>query len=622
MPTRIAQWNSATKGDSLRSSSNGVLWLPFTLIVLFGSFPIFVPRAAENPHIPESFWAAGVALLLLFLMLVGQVIRSGRVLCYQIVLNKVHYVQLMMHTCVYAYWGWYWREVYDYIPLLIGQILFAYVLDMLVCWWRRDKWILGFGPFPIVLSTSLFLWFRDDWFYLQFLMIATGVAGKEFIKWRREGRLTHIFNPSALSLFVFSIGLIATKSTDRTWGIQIADTLHRPPHIYLEIFLLGLVVQALFGVTLVTLWSAFTLYVLNLLYTGITGDYNFIDSNIPVAVFLGLHLLVTDPSTSPRRSFGKIIFGAMYGAGVFGMYRLLTSIGAPEFYDKLLCVPILNLSVRGLDRVSELLNSKVRVLGWPSILGPKRTNLAWMSVWGTLFIVMMTTGFLSKGKDHPGGNPEYWRRACFEGQRKACTIWVRTLNVTCQGASARGCFTLGQVLQEGHLVPRNAEMAGVAFGRACDSGNSEGCSKLIEFVQADGKDVLLRACHRDDGASCFVLGSLYSGGSGIPQDASLAFDLFRRSCDIGWWRGCGRLAVSYLVGQGTAVDPSKAIENFEKACRAENAPSCFEVGKLYHSGVGGVKDDARARERLDQACQLGLQAACRQENMAGGAARP
>ncbi len=79
---------------------------------------------------------------------------------------------MIMHSCVYAYWGWYWREVYHEIPLIAAQVFFLYVLDMLVCWSRRDKWILGFGPIPIIFSMNLFLWFRDDWFYLQFVMVA------------------------------------------------------------------------------------------------------------------------------------------------------------------------------------------------------------------------------------------------------------------------------------------------------------------------------------------------------------------------------------------------------------------------------------------------------------------
>ncbi len=83
--------------------------------------------------------------------------------------------------------------------------------------------------------------------------------------------------------------------------------------------------QALFSVTLVTLSAAAMLYVLNVVYTGSTGMYLFIDFNIHPAVFLGLHLLVTDPATSPRKNFGKAIFGAAYGAGVFVLYGLLTT---------------------------------------------------------------------------------------------------------------------------------------------------------------------------------------------------------------------------------------------------------------------------------------------------------
>src|SRR6185369_2062153 len=103
----------------------------------------------------------------------------------------------------------------------------------------------------------------------------------------------------------------------------------RPPHIYLEIFAVGLVVQALFSVTLVTLSAAAALFILSLAYTGATGLYYFVDSNIPIAVFLGLHLLVTDPATSPRRNFGKLLFGAMYGALVWALYSGLDWMGAP-----------------------------------------------------------------------------------------------------------------------------------------------------------------------------------------------------------------------------------------------------------------------------------------------------
>ena len=67
---------------------------------------------------------------------------------------------------------------------------------------------------PVVFSTNLFLWFRDDWFYLQFVMIAVGFAAKELIRWNKDGRRTHIFNPSSFALTIFSVSLLASGACE------------------------------------------------------------------------------------------------------------------------------------------------------------------------------------------------------------------------------------------------------------------------------------------------------------------------------------------------------------------------------------------------------------------------
>jgi hypothetical protein len=421
------------------------LRLAFALTVLFGCFAL-LPIVRANARLEWSILGAAVALLLFQFLLRQQVARSRRRLQYEFLARPVHYVQLVMHMSIYAYWGWYWREVYHQFPLIICQIAFTYVLDMLVCWSRRDNWVLGFGPFPIVLSTNLFLWFKPDWYFLQFLMLATIVLCKEFITWKRDGRRAHIFNPSAVALFIFSVGLILTQSTNITWGQEIAVSQSRPPYIYLEIFLLGLVVQSLFSVTLVTLSSVATVYAMNLIYTHVTGVYYFTDANIPAAVFLGMHLLVTDPATSPRKNFGKIVFGSLYGVGVFGFVWLLDSIGVPPFYDKLLCVPLLNLTVRALDRASVALDTRLRLPTWE----PRRANLTFMAVWICLFAVMYRTGFL--GSYHPGANPEFWREACVDGRPTGCQTWIRQMKVFCSHGSGTACMALGVELDGGQMV--------------------------------------------------------------------------------------------------------------------------------------------------------------------------
>ena len=163
-------------------------------------------------------------------------------------------------------------------------------------------------------------------------MVAAGFLGKEFVRWQRDGRYTHIFNPSAFSLGLFSLVLIGTGTTDLTWGQAIASTLTLAPHIYVFLFLIGLVVMYAFSITLVAGSAAAVLFGSSALYSAVTGVPYFIDSEIPSAVFLGLHLLVTDPSTSPKTPLGKSLFGVSYGLGVFGIQQQ-TGLKAAEGRD-------------------------------------------------------------------------------------------------------------------------------------------------------------------------------------------------------------------------------------------------------------------------------------------------
>jgi Sel1 repeat len=585
----------ATRGKSKDISGNQIppLRLAFMLTVLFACFAL-LPMARANMRLEWSILSAAGALSVFLFFLRQQVVKTGRHLRYELLAKPVHYVQFTMHSLIYAYWGWYWREVYHQIPLIIAQIVFVYVFDMLVCWTRRDKWILGFGPIPIVLSANLFLWFKPDWYFLQFLMFATGVFCKEFFTWIRDGRRAHIFNPSAVALFVFSVGLILTHSTQITWGEEIAVSQALPPHIYLEIFVLGLIVQALFSVTLVTLSSVATIYLLNVLYTHHTGLYYFIDTNIPAAVFLGMHLLVTDPATSPRRNFGKIVFGSLYGIGVFGFVWILNLMGAPPFYDKLLCVPPLNLTVRALDRASAALDARLHLPAWD----PKRMNYASMGIWICFFSVMYMTGFVEG--HHPGADLAFWRKACVEGRGTACQTWTRQMKILCSHGLGPACMALGVELNDGRMIPRNEAEAGKDLADACELGLSNGCANLLRTVQEDKGSVFQSACDGGDGESCFLLGSLYFSGEGVPKNPARAYALLQRSCSLGWWRGCSGLAECYRAGVGTAADGTVAIEYFDKACEYGIASSCFSAFSMYRA----LNESAKAEKRLKRGCQL------------------
>ena len=397
-----------------------------------------IDSVQENEALWWSFIGAAAALAIWNAALWVAARRTKRTLSFTVALRKQHYLQACAQGSVLLYWGLYWRPVFDSVHLIAAQILFAYGVDMLLVWSRRDSYTLGFGPFPVIFSINLFLWFKPDWFYFQFLMVALGFAAKELITWERDGRRAHIFNPSSFPLAVFSLALMLTGTSNLTWGQEIASTQFYPPHMYLMLFLVGLPGQFFFGVTSMTMSAVVTTYLFGLAYYTATGIYFFYDSYIPIAVFLGMHLLFTDPSTSPRTELGRIIFGVLYGLSTVALYQVLGSAGMPTFFDKLLQVPLLNLSVRWLDRVVR--SAWLRAID-PAAIGrallPHRRHLAYMFVWTVVFIAMSAVHAV--GDDHPGQWLPFWRAACESGRPYACRYLRDVQAGFCDRGSSWSC---------------------------------------------------------------------------------------------------------------------------------------------------------------------------------------
>ena len=521
--TRTSRVTSAKEQSPRPATTRSRIVIPFGLTVTLVLL-LFLPRVHANTTLTLSFCGTAVALFLWQAVLLLREKRNRIVHTLEVVLRPQHYVQAAVQLSVFLYWGWYWRPVYDHASLLLAQLLFAYAFDMLLAWSRKAQYTVGFGPFPIIFSTNLFLWFRDDWFFLQFLMIAVGFLGKEYVRWLRKGRRVHIFNPSAFSLGLFSLVLIATNSTHLTWGEEIATTLSLAPNIYLFLFLAGLVVMYCFEITLVAGVAAMMLFGLSSAYATATGVPYFIDSEIPTAVFLGLHLLVTDPSTSPRTQLGKILFGMLYGLGVFVLYALLGSLGVPTFYDKLLSVPLLNLSVRWIDRLVTVLQSRPTGSILNTRLLHSNANVFHIAAWVVMFFAMTALG-ATDGR-HRGDSVPFWERACLEGRRNACTRLLQIEASYCADASAWSCNALGRHYADGKIVPQDKELALEFFGRACELRFQPACLNLLaqtSTYQANPKSLDLRLLLREGGANLLDM----------PED-----QLLTRACEHGWDFSC------------------------------------------------------------------------------------
>lgn len=594
---------------------------PLVLTLLLGLF-LLMPRVAGNPTLVWTFVGVIGALLAWQAILWGARLRdpSRRMLVELVPPVKSHYVQASVQFGIYLYWGWHWREIYSQMPFILAQLIFLTVVDALISWTRhggRQPWRPGFGVLPIVFSTNFFLWFRDDFFYLQFLMVASGALGKAFITWNRDGRRTHIFNPSALGLTLFSILLLATGMTrEWSWARELATTIDSPEHIYLVIFLLGLVVQSMFAVTLMTLAAAGTLCLLNLVYTEVTGVYHFISINISAAVFLGLHLLMTDPATSPRTNLGRLIFGALYGVGIFICYELLQYFDAPELYSKLLPVPILNLLSPWLERIT-----RTGTLGdvnrrWESLLRPALLNLVHMACWAALFFTMLWTDFIQG--PHPGYSIPFWKQAHADERPKAGRGLVVVTLTQANNGSASAINELGVMVMEAKIagVEQSDARAARYFSQACEAGNmSASCNVAKQFLflnQRRSDEDVIRALLQielglrvtEGGTPAYLVGYAYETGRGRQWDLQRGGDLYRR---CGWHhpqavKGLARLAITAAKAP---ADLPQIVEVLHRLADAGDAESCWYLAYLHVGGrlESGV-DMAAARRFLERACEF------------------
>lgn len=571
--------------------------MPLAFVCAFALF-LVLPRIDDNDTLRLSFAGAAIALLGWLAFLWYRQRTGGMPFRFEVSLRSQHYLQAIAHTSIFVYWGFYWAPIEDAAALIAAQIVFAYAFDMLLSWSMGRTYAVGFGPFPVIYSINLFLRFQDDWFYFQFLMVATGFLAKAFIRWERDGRKTHIFNPSSFPLALFSIVLIAAGASDITWGEGIATQLILPPHIYLFIFLVALPGQYLFRVTSMTLPAVLTTYGFSQLYLLVTGTYFFFDSSVPIAVFLGMHLLFTDPSTSPRTELGRVLFGVIYGLTVVVLYVALGWIGAPLFYDKLIQVPFMNLSVRWIDRLAESpFMARLSPARIGAALAPRRRSLVYVSLWALVFTAMSVTDGV--GDHHPGHTVEFWQQACDENRSGACEKLATVELRACENGSSWACNELGILTASGRVA---APEATASFQRGCGLGLRQACANSL--LSASGPTGLQRS---DPSAADFSV-LLRGAKSSLPEKTPL--DIFARACDFGWMSGCNDLARFYFTGDGVPADKTRAIALLDRACTGQHGLACANAGQIYRNGDGVGRDDAMAREYLGKACALSVTSAC------------
>src|SRR5881394_1985640 len=95
-----------------------------------GKRALLLPLAFVAGLAAFGFLAAAGALFAWWLALLVLVHRSGRILTFEVVLKKQHYLQACVQSSLLLYWGWYWPPVYAFLPFILAQLVFAYAFDI------------------------------------------------------------------------------------------------------------------------------------------------------------------------------------------------------------------------------------------------------------------------------------------------------------------------------------------------------------------------------------------------------------------------------------------------------------------------------------------------------------
>jgi hypothetical protein len=226
------------------------------------------------------------------------------------------------------------------------------------------------------------------------------------------------------------------------------------------------------------------------------------------------------------------MFGVAYGLSTVLLYRLLSVAGVPTFYDKLLQVPILNLSIKGIDRLAR--SKWLRALD-PSRLGrslaPRRRHLGYIAVWTVVFVIMSVAQGV--GDNHRGQWLPFWRQACSEDRPRACDYLASMESRYCDAGSGWACnefAILQRRLDIDDPVPVDSLEAG------CDAGFAPACENRNRISRGDSHLITAEPTVHDY--------PILLRGSKAPIRDRTPASLYDRACDQGWTGACARRETS------------------------------------------------------------------------------
>jgi TPR repeat protein len=188
----------------------------------------------------------------------------------------------------------------------------------------------------------------------------------------------------------------------------------------------------------------------------------------------------------------------------------------------------------------------------------------------------------------------------------------------CAAACARGCVHLGE-LHEHAPASEHVDAAKIAYRRACDLGDGDGCSALGALIETRESDPVAavaeysRGCELDSGRACAALAAHYELAEGVALDAERAYALYEHACErhaASGCRGAAQMLARMSDSAGSRNFEQKAAALDAEDCNDGEAASCALLADAYRDGRGVEKDVKRAARFYAVGCEQGVESAC------------
>ncbi|MDQ6964091.1 MAG: tetratricopeptide repeat protein, partial [Mariprofundales bacterium] len=94
-------------------------------------------------------------------------------------------------------------------------------------------------------------------------------------------------------------------------------------------------------------------------------------------------------------------------------------------------------------------------------------------------------------------------------------------------------------------------------------------------------------------------GQMLEQGRGVSEDATEAFEWYKRAANLGDANGQYNLALCYQFGKGVDKDDNQAFTWYQKASDQQHVEALYNLGWLYSQGRGVDQNRERAKELFD-----------------------